>query len=183
MSRSIDAGLLAALTASECSPYYAVEIAFDTATTRLWTGIGDRTVEGNTYLGVGHLIAIDGLEESSDLSAKGATLTLSGLQSGIMSLALTEPYQGRRVRILFGEVSVTPVIEVFSGIADRMPISQSPESVTIQLTVESKMVQLQKAKVRRMTSENHKLRHPGDTFFDWTTQLADMEIAWGREID
>ena len=219
MTRSIPPQLLTALTQSECSPYYAFEAEFDSGTVRLWTGIGDRTINGETFIGAGHLLSISGLEEASDLSAKGASVTLSGLQAGIMSIALTEPYQSRRARIFLGdsnigattapsyaEAGITPnliadfssefydaiadatvfndvyVIEVFSGIMDKMPISQSPESVTVQLTVESKMVGLQRANVRRMTSANHQLRHPGDTFFDWTTKLADMEVAWGRTV-
>lgn len=182
MTRSIPSELLTALTQPECSPYYAFEAQFDAGTVRLWTGIGDRTIGGETFVGAGHLLAISDLEEAADLSAKGASVTLSGLQAGIMSLALTEPYQGRRARIFLGEASVASVVEVFSGIMDKMPISQSPESVTVQLTVESKMVALQRANVRRMTSANHQLRHPGDTFFDWTTKLADMEIVWGREV-
>jgi len=182
MTRSIPAELLTALTQSECSPYYAFEGQFSSGTIRLWTGYGDRTIEGNTYLGAGQLLNISGLEEAADLSAKGASVTLSGLSAGIMSLALTEPYQGRRARILMGESSVASVVEVFSGLTDKMPIQQSPESVTVQLTVESKMVTLQRANVRRMTSANHQLRHAGDTFFDWTTKLADMEIVWGREV-
>lgn len=196
MSRSIPAELLTALTQDAIEPYYAVELLFDdedgtssseagyasNRAIRLWTGFGDRTIGGNTYVGTGSLLQISGLEEVADLSAKGASVTLSGISSSIMSLALQEPYQGRAANILMGEASVASTITTFGGIIDEMPINDDATSVTINLTIESKMISLQRNNVRRYTSANHKLRHPTDTFFDWVTQLADMEIVWGRTI-
>lgn len=196
MSRSIPAELLAALTQDAIEPYYAVELLFDdedgtssseagyagNRAIRLWTGFGDRTIGGNTYVGTGSLLQISGLEEVADLSAKGASVTLSGISSSIMSLALQEPYQGRAANILMGEASVASAITTFGGIIDEMPINDDATSVTINLTIESKMISLQRNNVRRYTSANHNLRHPGDTFFDWVPQLADMEIVWGRKI-
>lgn len=220
MSRSIPAELLTALTQGAIEPYYAVELLFDAGAVRLWTGYGDKVIDGETYIGSGSLLQISGLEEVADLSAKGASITLSGISSSIMSLALQEPYQGRTGRILFGARNVadfvqpnqtyivnslnpelvldfveeyyssennaipayTDFIEVFSGLIDEMPINDDATSVTIGLTIESKLITLQRNNVRRYTSANHKLRHPTDTFFDWVTQLADMEIVWGRTI-
>lgn len=196
MTKAIDSGLLAALTSPTCQPYYAVEALFDDAdgdrydeagytgdrAIRLWTGLGERTITGKTYVGGGGVLQISGLEEAADLSAKGASVTLSGISPSIMSLALSEPYQGRFVRILLGEASQSSTMEVFSGLIDKMDIAHSSESVTITLTIESKLVTLQRSNIRRYTSANHKLRHPTDTFFDAVSSLADKEIVWGREV-
>ena len=56
MSRTINSSLLTALTGSVVEPFYAVELFFDSETLRLWTGIGDRTINSNTYLGTGSLL-------------------------------------------------------------------------------------------------------------------------------
>jgi hypothetical protein len=191
MTKALTTALVNALTADGAQPFYAVEMLFDAGAVRLWTGIGDRTIDGQTYTGSGSLLAISDLEEAADLSAKGATVTLSGISASIVSLALTEPYQGRRARILLGEASLdasldassTNFAEVFSGYMDVMNITHSGESVRIQLTIESKLIALQRPNVRRYTAENHKLRHPNDTFFDWVASLQDKEIAWGRKVD
>jgi hypothetical protein len=196
MTKAIDSGLLAALTSPTCQPYYAVEALFDdidgdrydeagytgNRAVRLWTGIGNRSIGGATYIGSGDILQISGLEEAADLSAKGASVTLSGISPSIMSLALGEPYQGRFVRILLGEASQSAYLEVFSGLIDKMDISHSGESVTIGLAVESKLVTLQRSNVRRYTSANHKLRYQTDTFFDTVSSLVDKEIVWGREV-
>ena len=88
--RTVPAALLTALDADQIEPFYAVDLAFETANVRLWTGYGDKTINSNTYTGSGSLLTIEGLEEASDLSARGTTLTLSGISSTILTYALTE---------------------------------------------------------------------------------------------
>jgi len=186
MSRTVPAALLTALDADQVEVFYAVDLAFDSGNIRLWTGYGDKTINSNTYTGSGNLLTIDGLEEASDLSAKGTTLTLSGLSSTILTYALTEEYQGRLVTIYWGVGSNT--VEVFSGYMDQMTIQDSGETATISLTVESRLITLERANVRRYTAKSHEAVRTAkgltgsDTFFDWVTQLQDKQIVWGREV-
>ena len=193
MTRAIPSDLLTALTQNSVEPYYALEMLFDDLdgtsyneagyqgerAVRFWTGFGLKTINSETFIGSGGLLSISGLESSADLSAKGATLTLSGINDTLVELALQEPYQSRMARVYLGEKSVSSTVEVFSGLMDVMSIRKSGESSTISLSVESTLVTLQRAKVRRYTSENHKLRYPSDTFFDYVAQLADASIQWG----
>ena len=193
MTRAIPSDLLTALTQNSVEPYYALEMLFDDLdgtsyneagyqgerAVRFWTGFGLKTINSETFIGSGGLLSISGLESSADLSAKGATITLSGINDTLVELALQEPYQSRMARVYLGEKSVSSTVEVFSGLMDVMSIRKSGESSTISLSVESTLVTLQRAKVRRYTSENHKLRYPSDTFFDYVAQLADASIQWG----
>ena len=194
MSRTVPASLLTALAQPEVQPFYAVELLFDDSddtrydeggysgenAIRLWTGFGDKTVNVETYTGSGNLLGISGLEEANDLSAKNITLTLTGIASSIVSLALSEPYQRRLCRVYFGTDDTT-AIEVFSGFMNTMSIEDSGETSTITLTVESKLVRLEKASNRRYTHENHVSRHAGDTFFSYVADLQDRDVVWGRE--
>lgn len=182
MSRSIPAAILNALAQPSVELFYAIELNFSTAPVRLWTGFGDRLIDGENYIGAGTLLSISGIEEVADLSAKGITLTLSGVDVSLVSLALQEPYQGRAGRVLFGVAGVNDFVEVFAGLMDVMTLQEDGSSATIQLTVESKLVTLQRPNIRRYTSENQKLRYSTDTFFDYVEQLQDKEIAWGRKI-
>lgn len=193
MSRTIDSGLLTALTGNSVEPYYAVELMFDTKTItgadgnlidvgplRLWTGLGNRTIGGETYTGTGALLNIAAAEEVGDLSAKGMVLTLTGLDSSIISLALQEPYQRRIAKVYLGEQSVTPVVEIFSGFMDTMQISDEPETATVVLTIESKLVELERSRNWRYTDESHKARYSGDSFFSFVQDIQDQQVAWGR---
>lgn len=102
MSRTVPAAILSALAQPEVQPFYAIEIDLDSGPLRLWTGIGPRTINGDVYTGGGSLMAISGLEEVADLSAKNITLSLSGMSEDIIGLALQEPYQRRKVRVYWG---------------------------------------------------------------------------------
>jgi len=184
MSRTVPAALLTALAQPEVQPFYAVELLFDSGAVRLWTGYGDRTVGGQTYVGAGTLLNIEGLSEVADLSAKAITISLSGIAGELVSLALQEPYQRRRCKVFFGAVNVADVVEVFSGQVNTMPIEDSGETSIIATTVDSKLVETEKASNLRYTSEIQKSRNNGqfaaDTFFDYVSAIQDADIIWGR---
>lgn len=179
MPRTISSSLLVALSQPEVQPFYAIEIDFDSGPLRLWTGIGPRTIDDEVYTGGGSLMAISGLEEVADLSAKNITLGISGMPAEIVGLALAEPYQRRLVRVLWGVTDVSDFIQVFSGSLNQMTIEDGPESGTITVTVDSKLVELENASNQRYTSENHKSRHSGDTFFDFVAQIQDKGVRFG----
>lgn len=191
--RTVPAALLTALDADQIEPFYAVDMGFSSGDIRLWTGYGDKTINSETFTGSGNLLNIDGLEEVADLSARGTTITLSGLASTILTYALTEEYQGRLVTIYWGVGD--NVVEVFSGYMDQMTIIDSGETSTIELTVESRLIVLERPNPRRYTSESHaqvrkrKWLDDGnsgdpaaDTFFDWVQGLQDKQIVWGRSV-
>lgn len=182
MSRTLPSDLLASLSQPEVYPYYAVDLNFDSAPVRFWTGHGDRTIGVDTYLGSGNLLSIGGLEEASDLSAKNITLTLSGVPASLVSLAVQEPYQRRSCKVYFGTTDTSAPIEVFSGLMNQMTIEDGGETSTISLSVESKLVRLEKASNWRYTDANHKSRNSGDDFFSYVADLQDKDIVWGREI-
>lgn len=87
----------------EKRPFWAVEFLFDSPNElRLWSGLGDFVYDGETYTGAGHLLQISEMQETSDISARGASMSLSGIPSSLISLALDEPYQGRTVKVKIG---------------------------------------------------------------------------------
>jgi len=180
MSRTIDSGLLTALTGNLVNPYYAVELMFDSSPLRFWTGLGERTIGVETYIGTGSLLNIAAAEEVGDLSAKAMVLTLTGLDSSIVSLALQEPYQRPKATVYFGQPSATPAVEIFSGYLDTKQISDEPETATVVLTIESKLVELERSRNWRYTDESHKARYSGDSFFSFVQDIQDQQVAWGR---
>jgi hypothetical protein len=181
MTRTVPSALLTALSQPEVYPFYAVDMDFDSAPLRLWTGNGDRTILADTYLGAGSLMGISGLDEVNDLSAKSVSITLSGVPAELVSLALQEPYQRRSCKIYFGTTDTSTPIEIFAGLMNTMTIEDGGETSVIQLVIESKLVQLERSSNRRYTDANHQSRHNGDTFFSFVADLQDKSIIWGRE--
>lgn len=201
MSRTINSNLLTALTGNDVQPYYAVELMFDTRTItdvngdsldvgpiRLWTGYGDKTinVQGSdqVFTGTGAILAIAAAEEVSDLSAKSMTLSFTGLSTDIISIALQEQYQRRKARVYLGEAGRSEVVEIFSGRMDTMKIEDEGASANVSLTIESKLVELERSRNFRYTHESHISRlaeGESDSFFEFVADLQDKTITWGRK--
>lgn len=207
MSRSISNSVLDAIDDDVVYPFYAIELLFDgSQTLRMWTGVGTLVYEGQDWTGTGSLLNIDTVEETSEVAAKGANITLSGVPSTVVSLALSEPYQGRVCNIYFGMLSkgsleqesgsyillqdgsrtlltgsLTSLTSIFSGYMDQMNIEESAETSSIELLVENKLVDLERARVARFTSSYQKSVYPNDKGLDFVESLQDKEIVWGRK--
>lgn len=179
MTRSIDPTLITALQQPSVSLFYAVELNFDSGTHRYWTGVGDKVLGGQTYTGAGTLLGVEGLDESGDLSSKGAKITVAGIDSTIVAIALAEPYQGRQCSIYLGVDGNSNLATVFKGTMDVMSIEDSGETSTIVIGVESRTALLQRTSTFRYTSASQKDRYEGDKFFDWVARLADKNVYWG----
>ena len=208
MSRDLPTSLATELLAAEITPFFAVELFFQTSTLRFWSGLGEQTIDGDVYVGSGNMLAISTIDETSEVAARGATLTLSGIPSELISLALSEPYQGRKCKIYFGAQTLkgefllledgsfllnengsalsiatdaeSVMAEIFTGYIDQMNIDEGPETATIAVGVESRLIDLQRPRVRRYTHESQKSRFPNDLGFQFVNDLQDKKFAWGR---
>lgn len=219
MSRSLEPTTLENINKDVVRPFNAVELKFDGTHTdpdtglqvpnviRLWTGVGTLTLDdGTEWIGAGTLLSISDVEETAEMAVKGATVSLSGIPSEVISLALSEPYQGRVCNIYFGTLSQGTLLqesssyillqdgsrieletgekgfnEIFSGYMDQMNIEESGETSTIQLLVENKLVDLERARVARFTSGYQKSIYAGDLGLDFVEDLQDKQISWGRK--
>ena len=182
MTRTIPQVVLNALDDPVVSPFFAVEFLFDSPEEiRLWTGVGDLEYNNHTWTGSGNLLGISNVEEGSDLAVKGATITLSGMTSDVVSAALSLPYQGRVCNIYFGLLSdETALSQVFSGYMDQMNIEENPDTSTLEITIENKLIDLERPRVARYTSAYQKSIYAGDLGMDFIEDLQDKEIVWGR---
>jgi len=162
-------------------PFFAIELLFDSAPIRLWTGTGEATIDGNTYIGTGNLLDISSVEETSEIAVRGATITLSGMSSEVISLALQSPYQGRVCNMYFGVVNgdtYSNLTQIFSGYMDEMNIDEGADFGSIELKVENKLIDLERARVRRYTSSYQKSIYPLDRGLDFVESLQNQSIVW-----
>ena len=63
---------------------------------------------------------------------------------------------------------------------DTMTINDSGEECSIAISIESKLISLERVVPLRYTQETHVQKYPTDTFFSYVTSLADKSIIWGR---
>lgn len=207
MSRELSPNTIENIDGDIVYPFFATELNFSSETIRMWTGQGTLVLDdGTQWLGLGQLLNISSIEETSEMAVKGATVGLSGIPSELLSLALSEPYQGRVAKIYFGTFSSGSLQqqsgsyillqdgskinlqdgskgfnELFSGYMDQMNIEESAETATIELTVENKLIDLERARVGRYTSGYQKSIYPNDLGMDFIEDLQDRQIPWGRK--
>ena len=207
MSRDLSQVTIENLEDDVVYPFFAVELLFDGDNTlRMWTGVGTLTLEdGTEWVGTGNLLNVSAIEETAEMAVKGATITLSGVPSELLSLALSEPYQGRVCNIYFGTFSVGKLLQedgafilfedgskillqtgstgfnqLFSGYMDQMNIADGGDTATIELMVENRLIDLERARVARFTSGYQKSIYAGDLGLDFVEDLQDKDIVWGR---
>lgn len=209
MSRGILQDFVNQLNRDTVFPFFTVQLHFDTAQLNFWSGLYDLQIGDTTYTGAGDLLEVSSIEETTELAAFGATLTMSGLDSSTVSLALQEPYQGRECNIGFGvfngfsqpgslqlEQGTTDFVllesgdkillegnlyhvELFSGYMDMINVNEAPEGSTIQVQVENRMIDLERERSRRYNSATQKQKYPNDKGLNYAEDAANREVILG----
>lgn len=187
MSRNINNAFITS-SVDLVQPYFAAYLDFSGSAVRVWTGNANKALSddfgGGTYLGVGTFGGISSVTETTEISARGLELTLSGIPSEYVSLALTDNYRGREMAlycVLFNTaMTATSSFTVFRGRMDQLIITDTGESSTIMVKCESRLIELNRADDVRYTEEAQKLLYPGDTGLQYVSSLADKSIYWGN---
>ncbi len=105
MSRELSPSLQAAVKESEVLPFFAVDLVFDGGPLYFWTGPTDQVIDGKTYIASNSLLSISGVAETTEMEAITALVSLSGIPSSVLSLALSEPTRNRPARIYLGALN------------------------------------------------------------------------------
>ncbi len=190
MARSITTAFNNAVTSQVVRPLLACELEFSTGTLRFWNGYGDLVMtaggSSNTFTGLGDLMNVSAISESDQVEAVGAQLSLTGIKSSLISAALSANYTNRNASIFLGlfdtnKAVIADVYTLFKGKMDIMKIDEGPETATIVLNLENRLIVLDRAKERRYTHEDQQLSFAGDLGFEFVPDLQDKEIIWGKK--
>jgi hypothetical protein len=185
MSRDISNAFSNAVVAAVVAPVMLMKAEFDSGDVLAWTGYGTITFGGDSYLGVGDFGSVDKVEESADVRANGAVLTLSGIPSSLVVTALTEDYQGRPITLYLGLLNLTSGALIdhpyatLSGRMDVMTIQEGADTATISLTVENNLIELTRSKERRYTHEDQQIDYAGDLGLEYVAGLQEKPLNWG----
>ncbi len=187
MSRNLSSAMESAVEANLVRPIVLVTCAFDSGDLNLWNGIGNLTVNSVDYVGAGTLLNIGEIAESSELQANGITVTLSGITDPLLAKARDEDYQGRELNVKLGAMDavndvISNPVTVFSGFMDVMTINDAGETATIQVSVENRLIEFERTRIRRYTAEDQKIDYPNDKGLEFVAEMAEKEIVWGRAI-
>lgn len=182
-TREMSAAMEAALEADIIYPIYFFEIGFASDTLRFWTGFGDFDWNGETWSGVGWILGFSETEETAETRATTFTIG-SPATTALVAAALANFRKNRPVTIwqglkaADGSLIEDPIV-IAAGFTDISEIDTNPESPRIRIRCETRITDLERARVRRYTHEDHQIDHPGDLFFQFAAQV-DGVLTWGK---
>lgn len=183
MSRNIDPSFAAALSSGLIQPFFMAQLTFNSQTEYVWTGAGNLVYNSQTYLGVGSFAKIGAIQEGTDVQAYGTSVTLSGIDPILLAECMNDIKPGAPAKLWFGGLSNGLIVGVpyllFSGTMDQPSVSVGVDTISINLALESRMMNLSIPSNRRYTSADQRLQYPTDTGFSWVEQLNDLALSWG----
>lgn len=191
MARSIGSSFDTQISSNSVRPFFAFKIGYSTDQLRIWTGYHTITIDSEDYIGGANLIDIDSVNESADLKATGITIGLSGLDSSILSSAISQVANGVPAELYFGVLTTTgsgasastTVVDtpylLFEGFLDEINIADTGATSDITFTIENKMVMLEKPIDRRYTDQDQKNLFAGDKGLEFVADIQLKAIAWG----
>ena len=185
MSRDdLTSGMSSAVTAETVFPILIAEINTAGGYVRVWNGAGDLIWNGYTWQGIGTFGGVSPVQESSNLQANGVRFELSGIPAALISTSLSDMRQGLSAKLwlgafdtLGGTLIADPYL-IFSGLTDVPTIEDGADTATLSITAENRLIDLQRERVRRYTSEDQSLRDSTDLGFEYVPSLQDAEIIW-----
>ncbi len=168
-------------TSPVAAPVVLVELDFASGPFRAWTGLGQLNWAGKVFEGVGSIGAVGEVEETVELRAVRLTLALSPVPQEVVDVALAERSFRLRPARLWGALLdaegafVADPFPLWAGLMDTMEVTDGAEP-RVALTCESRLVDLERAEVRRYTDADQQAEYPGDRFFEYVPALQEAEI-------
>ena len=149
---------------------------------RYWNGLGDKSIDGNVYSGIGSLLGISEIDETEQIESKSVQLSLSGIPSSIISVVMESEFNRKEVKIFLGASNgeLDGVSTIFKGKSNLISIDDDGKTSKVTLQVENDMVKLERPSVARYTDEWQRQRYANDRGFQYVPKLQRAKIHWGK---
>jgi hypothetical protein len=177
--------MLALLGGPAIKPVLFLQMHFTSGDIFIWSGLGTVQWNGQTWLGLGKLGTISAIEESSEIKATNVTFTLSGIPQDDITKIFGEVRQGYPVKLWFGALGsnnnvIADPLQIFAGRMDITTIDEGAQTSTISISVENRLIDLNRARERRYTDQDQQIDFPGDLGFQYVQSIQDWNGTWGK---
>lgn len=183
MSRGLSSNQIAASAASHRKVVPMVEVVLDSGTLRYCLAPFDVTYGANTFLAVGGLVTIRQIRESAN-SVEGMEISMSGLDSAIIALAIAEPYRGRIGTIYKAYLNsdtnqlIDAPVAMWIGRIKTMGITEKNDSCAVSLMLEHYEAELKRPAPMRYNSQDQWRLFPNDLGFEYVEDTTERQIIW-----
>ena len=204
MSRTLTTAMETAISAKEgYGDIWFIKIVTSNTTLYYSTAPSNVAWDSQSWIGIGGVISFDPPPETADPSGQSLRLSLSGVDTALITQILDYQLRGRNCRLYWGQiltstgVIVTDPIEAFSGLMNASwEIAHTPSdqgtrgTVSVSTTIVSEMARyLFRRMLRTNTASLRQLQARGDVFdssnpdifFQTLPDLVGKPVYWGRQ--
>lgn len=185
MARTLTGSVSTALAGKQLAPVTFIEADFSGGYARMWNGIGSINWDSKTWLGGGQLLAISQIEESRHIEATSLSVSLSGVDPTMVSVAYGDFSQGRPLRVWLALMDVpnglviSDPVPIFQGRMDTISDTDTGEQAVITVTAESNLADLKRVRARFYTDQDQQRLFAGDRSMRYLPSLQDRPVYWG----
>ena len=134
------------------------------------------------YTGIGLLGEIGAVEDKTGDIAN-LTLSLSGVDTSVIAIALGEQVRGGPLRMRLAVLSadtktVLDVLPLWSGHMSTMQLAQQKNSATVKITAEHRGVLFNRPRPLRYTDADQQRLYPGDRCLEYIISQSQKEDVW-----
>ena len=203
MARTLTTAMQTAISAKEgYADVWFIKIVTSNTTLRYTTAPSDVSWDSQTWTGIGGVIEFDPPPETADPSGQSLRLSLSGVDTALITQILDYQLRGRNCRLYWGQITtstgvvVLDPLEAFSGLMNasweiaHTPSDQSTRgTVTVSTTIVSELARYLFRRLLRTNVPSLRLlqKRGGifssgspDIFFQTLPDLVGRPIYWGR---
>lgn len=184
MTRGLTPAVEAAVQQESVHVTLAGELDFSSGFFRAVAGTQDVSIGGNLFTGMGGLVGLTTMREPSDLQTGQWAVSLTGIPSDAISIALNEHYQGRWARVwalILDPTSLQPIpdpIPLIMGRMDQMLISYDEQLAEVKVTITDHLADWDRPRLLRWTHEDQQLLFPGDRGLEFVPATAAWNFIW-----
>jgi len=182
MGRDLTAAVQAAADAGHVRVVVFADFDFASTVLRFVAAPYNITYNGNVYTGTGHLGRVSQVEEGSEQRAYQLKFEISGLDPSVVSVALSEDYQGRPCNLYLGvyddnyQIIADPVL-LFAGLMDTMD-TEAGATAKITIVANSRLIRWEESSGMRFNNAMQQQRYPDDKGLEFMEQMVEKEIVW-----
>lgn len=182
MSRTIAAANITQIDTGQVYMVALVKLEFDTPA-YLHSGIGTIVYDSNSYIGVGQLGGITGVEESEDLAPAPFKLSISGIDSTFLAEGLDSGNYGDVVTVYRGyrqddgTLVADPWVATRGKVEYQQVVRGNQNSVSI--TVQHDLSLLDETAGDRWSHEDQLAKYPLDQGLEYVHENEGIKLLWG----
>lgn len=164
-------------------PAFLTEMSFPTGTINIWTGQGTISWDSKEWTGTGKLIGFSSFPERTDGSAQGIQITISAVDSELISDATQDRFQGSPVSVWIALLTDSGAVvgepfKLFGGQMDTGKIQDTGEKATITINAESRLIDQLRTIQYRYTDQDQQNLYAGDKGFEFISTIKDRQVLW-----